>query len=71
MKQEIPLQNRFLDTLLKEKTPVAIYLVKGIKLQGYIENFDPDVILLKNDTTVQMIYTHSISTVYPLKENFS
>ncbi len=63
MKQEIPLQNRFLDALLKEKTPVAIYLVKGIKLQGYIENFALDVILLKNNATVQMVYTHSISTI--------
>ncbi|EQM68880.1 RNA chaperone Hfq [Aquipseudomonas alcaligenes OT 69] len=48
----------------KERVPVSIYLVNGIKLQGQIESFDQFVILLKN-TVSQMVYKHAISTVVP------
>ncbi len=58
------LQDPFLNTLRKEKIPVAIYLVSGIKLQGQIESFDQFVIVLKN-TVSQMVYKHAISTVVP------
>ncbi|MAM70420.1 MAG: RNA chaperone Hfq [Gammaproteobacteria bacterium] len=58
------LQDPFLNTLRKEKVPVAIYLVSGIKLQGQIESFDQFVIVLKN-TVNQMVYKHAISTVVP------
>lgn len=58
------LQDPFLNTLRKEKIPVAIYLVSGIKLQGQIESFDQFVIVLKN-TVNQMVYKHAISTVVP------
>ena len=58
------LQDPFLNTLRKEKIPVSIYLVNGIKLQGQIESFDQFVILLKN-TVNQMVYKHAISTVVP------
>jgi len=58
------LQDPFLNTLRKERTPVSIYLVNGIKLQGQIESFDQFVILLKN-TMSQMVYKHAISTVVP------
>ena len=58
------LQDPFLNTLRKEKTPVSIYLVNGIKLQGEIESFDQFVILLKNAVS-QMVYKHAISTVVP------
>lgn len=58
------LQDPFLNTLRKEKVPVAIYLVSGIKLQGQIESFDQFVIVLKN-TVSQMVYKHAISTVVP------
>ena len=64
-KSEI-LQEPFLNTLRKEKIPVAIYLVNGIKLQGQIDSFDQYVILLKN-TVTQMVYKHAISTVVPTK----
>ena len=61
------LQDPFLNALRKEKVPVAIYLVSGIKLQGQIESFDQFVIVLKN-TVNQMVYKHAISTVVPNRD---
>lgn len=58
------LQDPYLNTLRKERIPVSIYLVNGIKLQGQVESFDQFVILLKN-TVSQMVYKHAISTVVP------
>jgi len=61
-----PLQDPFLNTLRRERIPVSVYLVNGIKLQGTIESFDTDVILLRNNVS-QMIYKHAISTVVPTR----
>lgn len=58
------LQDPFLNMLRKERVPVSIYLVNGIKLQGEIESFDQYVILLKKEIT-QMVYKHAISTIVP------
>ncbi len=58
------LQDPFLNALRRERVPVSIYLVNGIKLQGQIESFDQFVILLKN-TVSQAVYKHAISTVVP------
>ena len=58
------LQDPFLNALRKNRIPVSIYLVSGIKLQGQIESFDQFVILLKNAVS-QMVYKHAISTVVP------
>ncbi|MDJ3550280.1 RNA chaperone Hfq [Salmonella enterica] len=58
------LQDPFLNALRRERVPVSIYLVNGIKLQGQIESFDQFVILLKN-TVSQMVSKHAISTVVP------
>ena len=58
------LQDPFLNILRKEKVPVSIYLVNGIKLQGQIESFDQFVVLLRNSVS-QMVYKHAISTVVP------
>ena len=58
------LQDPFLNVLRKDRIPVSIYLVSGIKLQGQIESFDQFVILLRN-TVNQMIYKSVISTVVP------
>ncbi len=58
------LQAPFLTTLRRERVPVSIYLVNGIKLQGQIDSFDQYVVLLKNSVT-QMVYKHAISTVVP------
>tara|TARA_B110000483_G_scaffold221008_1_gene276601 strand:+ start:325 stop:597 length:273 start_codon:yes stop_codon:yes gene_type:complete len=60
------LQDPFLNVLRKERIPVSIYLVSGIKLQGQIESFDQFVILLKNAVS-QMVYKHAISTVVPAR----
>jgi len=58
------LQDPFLNALRKERVPVSIFLVNGIKLQGQIESFDQFVVLLKNSVS-QMVYKHAISTVVP------
>ncbi|MES9845073.1 MAG: RNA chaperone Hfq [Candidatus Sedimenticola sp. PURPLELP] len=60
------LQDPFLNTLRKERIPVSIFLVNGIKLQGQIESFDQFVVLLKNSVN-QMVYKHAISTVVPAR----
>lgn len=60
------LQEPFLNVLRKEKIPVSIYLVNGIKLQGQVDSFDQYVIILKN-TVNQMVYKHAISTIVPAK----
>lgn len=60
------LQDPFLNTLRKDKVPVSIYLVNGIKLQGLVESFDNFVVLLKNSVS-QMVYKHAISTVVPAR----
>jgi len=60
------LQDPFLNALRKERVPVAIYLVNGIKLQGQIDSFDQFVVLLKNSVN-QMVYKHAISTVVPAR----
>ena len=61
------LQDPYLNALRKERVPVAIYLVSGIKLQGQIESFDQFSVLLKN-TVTQMVYKHAISTVVPSRQ---
>ncbi len=58
------LQEPYLNALRKERVPVSIYLVNGIKLQGQIDSFDQFVILLRNAVS-QMIYKHAVSTIVP------
>jgi host factor-I protein len=60
------LQDPYLNALRKERVPVSIYLVNGIKLQGQIESFDQFVVLLKNSVS-QMVYKHAISTIVPAR----
>jgi host factor-I protein len=64
MSKSQSLQDPFLNALRRERIPVAIYLVNGIKLQGVIESFDQFVVLLRNQVS-QMVYKHTISTVVP------
>jgi len=61
------LQEPYLNALRKERVPVSIYLVNGIKLQGQIESFDQFAVLLRN-TVTQMVYKHAISTVVPARQ---
>ncbi len=60
------LQDPFLNALRKERIPVSIFLVNGIKLQGQVESFDQFVILLKNSVS-QLVYKHAISTIVPAR----
>ena len=60
------LQDSYLNALRKERLPVSIYLVNGIKLQGQIESFDQFVVLLKNSVS-QMVYKHAISNIVPAR----
>jgi host factor-I protein len=59
------LQDIFLNQLRKTKTPVTMFLVKGVKLQGIITWFDNFSVLLRRDGQSQLIYKHAISTVMP------
>lgn len=58
-------QDVFLNYVRKAKTPVTIFLVNGVKLQGMISGFDTFCVLLKRDGHVQLVYKHAISTVMP------
>lgn len=59
------LQDQFLNLLRKNKTPVTMFLVKGVKLQGIVTWFDNFSILLRRDGASQLVYKHAISTVMP------
>lgn len=58
------LQDPFLNALRRERVPVSVFLVNGIKLTGQVESFDQFVVLLKGSVS-QLIYKHAISTVVP------
>ena len=59
------LQDMFLNSLRRSKTPVTMFLVKGVKLQGIITWFDNFSVLLRRDGQGQLIYKHAISTIMP------
>jgi host factor-I protein len=59
------LQDLFLNSLRKSKTPVTMFLVKGVKLQGVVTWFDNFSLLLRRDGQAQLVYKHSISTIMP------
>lgn len=61
------LQEPFLNALRRDRIPVSVYLVNGIKLQGQIESFDQFVVLLKSAVS-QMVYKHAISTIVPSRQ---
>lgn len=61
------LQERFLTAICNNKLPVSIYLVNGIKLQGYIDSFDQHVVALR-DPIRQIIYKHNICTILPTND---
>ena len=58
-------QDVFLNYVRKNKTPITIFLVNGVKLQGFISGFDNFCVLLRRDGHVQLVYKHAISTVMP------
>jgi|TARA_R110002096_G_scaffold436056_1_gene666478 host factor-I protein len=59
------LQDAFLNHVRKNKTPITVFLVNGVKLQGIITWFDNFCILLRRDANVQLVYKHAISTIMP------
>lgn len=59
------LQDVFLNHVRKDKIPVTIFLVNGVKLQGVVTWFDNFCVLLKREGQVQLVYKHAISTVMP------
>lgn len=66
MSKSQSLQDPYLNALRRERVPVSVYLVNGIKLQGQIESFDAFVVLLRNNIS-QMVYKHAISTIVPAR----
>lgn len=60
------LQDTFLNAVRRQKVPVTIFLVNGVKLGGMITWFDNFCLLLRRDRTSQLVYKHAISTVMPL-----
>lgn len=59
------LQDAFLNSIRKSKTPATVFLMKGVKLQGIVTWFDAFSLLLRRDGVSQLIYKHSISTIMP------
>lgn len=59
------LQDVFLNTVRKTRTPVTMFLVNGVKLQGVIPWFDNFSVLLRRDGQSQLVYKHAISTIMP------
>ena len=58
-------QDVFLNNIRKNKTPVTIFLVNGVKLQGIVTWFDNFSVLLRRDAHSQLVYKHAISTIMP------
>jgi len=59
------LQDVFLNTVRKSKTPLTIFLVNGVKLQGVVTWFDNFCVLLRREGQIQLVYKHAISTIMP------
>ena len=65
--RSLSLQDHFLNSVRREKVPVTIFLMKGVKLQGIVTWFDAFSLLLRRDGASQLVYKHSISTIMPAK----
>lgn len=63
--RSVNVQDAFLNHIRKNKTPLTVFLVNGVKLQGNITWFDSNTILLRREGHVQLIYKHAISTLMP------
>lgn len=65
--RQLSLQDHFLNGLRRSKSPATVFLVKGVKLQGVITWFDAFSLLLRRDSSSQLVYKHAVSTIMPLK----
>ena len=61
----LSLQDQFLNSVRRSKSPAIVFLVKGVKLQGVITWFDAFSVLLRRENSSQLVYKHSISTIMP------
>ncbi|ABR48694.1 RNA chaperone Hfq [Alkaliphilus metalliredigens QYMF] len=66
MKNNINLQDVFLNQVRKENIQITIYLVNGFQLKGFVKGFDNYTIVLDSDGKQQLIYKHAISTILPI-----
>lgn len=65
MKQQINLQDMFLNHARKERIEVTVFLVNGFQLKGAVKGFDQFIVIMEIDGKQQMIYKHAISTIIP------
>lgn len=66
-KNQLNLQDAFLNQVRKDKIPVTIYLVNGFQIKGLVKGFDNFTVIIEMDQKQQLIYKHAISTVSPNK----
>lgn len=66
-KNQLNLQDAFLNQVRKEKTPVTIFLVNGFQIKGVVRGFDNFTVIVEMEQKQQLVYKHAISTVAPLK----
>ncbi len=65
MKGEKKTQEAFVSYLVENKTPVTVFLLYGVKLQGIITGFDEETLLLRREGHTQLVYKHAVSTIMP------
>ena len=65
MRQQINLQDVFLNHVRKEKTSITVFLVNGVQVRGFVIGFDSYVLVLDSDGKQEVIYKHAISTIIP------
>ena len=68
MKQNINLQDAFLNKARKDSIGITIFLVNGYQIKGQVKGFDNYTIILENEEKQQLIYKHAISTIEPMKQ---
>ena len=68
--RSLSLQDHFLNSVRRDRMPVTIFLVKGVKLQGVVTWFDSFSLLLRRDGSSQLVYKHSISTIMPAERPY-
>lgn len=66
-KNQLNLQDAFLNHIRREKIPVTIYLVNGFQIKGVIKGFDNFTAIVELEGRQQMVYKHAISTIAPIK----
>ncbi len=66
-KNQLNLQDAFLNQVRKDKIPVTVYLVNGFQIKGLVKGFDNFTVIIEMDQKQQLVYKHAISTVSPLK----